>query len=41
MTAFNTGWLWSGQAKAKLFLKATLNDFLLIGCESSDKLLLF
>lgn len=30
-----------GTSKANPFLKATLNDFLLTGCESSDKLPLF
>lgn len=36
---FDTQGWWLGQAKA--FLKATLNNFLFPGCESSDKRLLF
>lgn len=36
---FDTQEWWLGQAKA--FLKATLNNFLFPGCESSDKHLLF
>lgn len=39
--SFDTEGWWLGQAKAKLFLKATFNNFLFPGCESSDKRLLF